>query len=101
MATDIEIKCAYCDTKEKFSEYKEAPYHGWKIIGWNMNTNTPYAKCPKCGESEEKAEESTNRGRRRSTKSSVGMDGDGNGVDSEPTKKKRGRPRKVKNTDKI
>jgi endogenous inhibitor of DNA gyrase (YacG/DUF329 family) len=92
MATDVEIKCAYCDTKEKFSEYKEAPYHGWTIIGWNMNTNTPYAKCPKCGEGKEEAEESANRVRRKSSKPPVDEDR----VDSEPPKKKRGRPRKVK-----
>lgn len=56
MARDVEIKCSYCDTKEKFSEYKEAPYHGWTVFGWSMNTNTPYAKCPNCNKNEKVTE---------------------------------------------
>ena len=53
MAKHIEIKCSYCDAKESFNEYKEAPYHGWMIFGWMLQNNIPYAKCPKCSKGEE------------------------------------------------
>jgi len=66
MAKNIEIKCAYCNETEKFSEYKEAPYHGWLIFGWKVESNTPYAKCPTCVKSSEPKEEKKVKGKKKS-----------------------------------
>lgn len=48
MAKDLNVKCAYCDKKETFTDLICAQNADWFILGWSINKNEPIMKCPKC-----------------------------------------------------
>ena len=48
MAKKYETECTECGRKESFTEWRDLTYAKWKVIGWSVNRNEPYAICPDC-----------------------------------------------------
>lgn len=42
------VECVGCGKKDNFGNEKDIVQLRWKILGWNIGTNTPICVCDKC-----------------------------------------------------
>jgi len=48
MAAKWKIPCIICGKKECFNDPEDITFAKWKILGWDIGSNTPVCVCNKC-----------------------------------------------------